>query len=320
MLERYKAAFDVHELSAIADPVHFLKTEGPAITAVSTTGFDGLDNAVMAALPNLEIISCFGVGYDGIDAAEAARRGIMVTHTPDVLNADVANTAIMLMLAVSRRLLLDDAYVRAGRWPKEGQAPLRKSIEGARVGMLGLGRIGMAIAAKLAAFNCRIAYHARNPRPGVTFAYYPDPVSLARDSDYLIVITPGGDGTRKLVGKAVIEALGPDGTLISLARGSVVDEAEMVSALADGRLGAAGLDVYENEPHVPEALFAMENVVLLPHVGSATEETRHSMAMLTITNIERFFAEGRAETPVPECAGLQDRQARSARRLDFRRG
>ncbi|MBA5777570.1 2-hydroxyacid dehydrogenase [Stappia sp. F7233] len=305
MLEAMTGAFTLHRLKEIGDLEAFLTEKGEAIVAVATNGHDGLKPEIMARLPNLKIISCFGVGYDAIDANAAAARGVMVTHTPDVLNADVANTAIMLMLAVSRRVVVDDAYVRAGRWPKEGAAPLRQSIEGKRVGILGLGRIGETIARKLAAFDCEIVYHTRNRKPDTPYRYYGNLVDMAKDVDFLVVITPGGAATRHLVNRAVIDALGPEGTLVNVGRGSVVDEAELVAALKDGRLGAAGLDVFEDEPRVPEALFAMENVVLLPHVGSATVETRRAMGDLTVENLLRFFADGKAVTPVPECKGLQ---------------
>ncbi len=304
MMDQFGEMFDVHFAvqGKSLDPALADKVDN--IVAVSTFGDRGIGGDLIAALPNLKIISSYGVGYDGIDVQAAVDRGIVVTHTPNVLNADVANTAIMLMLAVSRRLVVDDAYVRAGRWPKEGAAPLTRSIEGKKVGILGLGRIGETIAEKLQVFDCEIVYHTRNPKPEVAYEYYGNLVKMARDCDFLVIVTPGGPATRKLVDKAVIEALGPEGTLINIARGTVVDETELVAALVDGRLGAAGLDVFENEPHVPEALFGLENVVLTPHVGSATEETRRAMGDLVVENIVRFFNEGKAVTPIPECRAL----------------
>ncbi|MBZ0162171.1 MAG: 2-hydroxyacid dehydrogenase [Notoacmeibacter sp.] len=304
MMDQFSKMFTVHFAEQGRTLAPALAGKADQIVAVSTYGDRGIGRDLIAALPNLEIISSYGVGYDGIDVQAAIDRGIMVTHTPNVLNADVANTAIMLMLAVSRRLVVDDAYVRAGRWAREGAAPLRRSIEGKKVGILGLGRIGETIAEKLQVFDCEVVYHSRNPKPEVSYEYYGNLVMMAGDCDYLVVVTPGGSATRKLVGREVIEALGPEGTLINIARGTVVDEAELVAALQDGRLGAAGLDVFENEPHVPEALFAMENVVLTPHVGSATEETRRAMGDLVVENIVRFFNEGKAVTPVPECRGM----------------
>ena len=255
-------------------------------------------------LPNLKLVSSFGVGYDGVAADYAAEKGIIVTHTPNVLNDDVANTAIMLTLATMRRLVEQDGYLRAGRWVKEGNAPLTRSIAGKTVGIVGLGRIGEAIAEKLSVFNCTTVYHSRNEKSGVPYRYYGNLVEMAADCDVLIAITPGGPATNKLINKDVIEALGAEGTLVNVARGTVVDEAEMVKALQDGRLGSAGLDVFEKEPNVPEALFGMNNVVLTPHVASATQETRQAMSDLVVENLIKFFKEGAPVTPVPECADL----------------
>ena len=255
-------------------------------------------------LPNLKLISSFGVGYDGVAADYAAQKGIIVTHTPNVLNDDVANTAIMLTLATMRRLVEQDGYLRAGRWVKEGNAPLTRSIAGKTVGIVGLGRIGEAIAEKLSVFNCTTVYHSRNEKPGVNYRYYGDLVEMAADCDVLIAITPGGPATNKLINKDVIDALGADGTLVNVARGTVVDEAELVKALQDGRLGSAGLDVFEDEPNVPEVLFGMNNVVLTPHVASATQETRQAMSDLVVENLITYFKEGAPVTPVPECADL----------------
>ncbi len=305
VLAALEDAFVVDKGAETADWDAYLAANGAAIEAVATNGHDGLKPEIMARLPNLKIISCFGVGYDAIDAKAAAARGIVVTHTPNVLNKDVANTAIALMLAVSRRIVRDDAYVRAGKWSGFGAAQLTQSIEGKKVGIVGLGRIGETIAHKLvAAFDCDIAYHTRRKRADVPWRHYADLVEMARDVDFLVVITPGGAATTKLIGRAVIEALGPEGTLINIARGSVVDEPELVAALLDGRLGAAGLDVFADEPHVPAELFPLDNVVLLPHVGSATVETRRAMGDLTVENLLRFFGEGKVTSPVPECAHL----------------
>lgn len=304
MLDRFSQNFTVHWSHDIEDLHAFVAENGERIEAVATNGHDGVPSDIMDALRKLKIISCYGVGYDAIDVDKAIERGILVTHTPNVLNAEVANTAIMLMLAVSRRLIRDDRWVRSGDWKSKGNAPLTRSIEGKRVGILGLGRIGETIAGKLTAFDCEIVYHSRNEKSGVPWQYYTDLVSMARDVDYLIVITPGGTATTKLVNRAVIDALGTEGTLINVSRGSVVDEVEMVAALEDGRLGNAGLDVFEHEPEVPEALLDMENVVLTPHVGSATVETRLAMGDLTVDNLNAFFADGKAISPVPECADM----------------
>lgn len=255
-------------------------------------------------MPKLKLISSFGVGYDGVAAEHAASRGIIVTHTPNVLNDDVANTTIALVLMTMRRLVAQDKYLRDGRWVRDGNAPLTRSIRGKRVGIVGLGRIGEAIAEKLSVFKCETVYHSRNEKPNVPYAYYGDLKQMAADCDVLIVITPGGPATDKLISRAVMDALGPEGTLVNVARGTVVDETEMVKALQAGRLGAAGLDVFEDEPNVPEELFPMENVVLTPHVASATWETRQDMSDLVVENLIRFFERGSVETPVPECAAL----------------
>lgn len=296
---------DAVELVEPEDPHAWLDREGngAGITGVIVMSHFDLSEPVLAKMPNLRVLSSFGVGYDHVDARAAAARGIVVTHTPDVLNEEVASTAVMLMLACYRNLLGDDAYVRSGRWEREGNAPLTRTADGRRVGLLGMGRIGQAIARKLAAFDADISYHARNRRD-VPYTYFDDLAEMARAVEVLIVITPGGAATRHLVNAEVLGALGPEGMLINVGRGSVVDEPALVRALEEGRLGWAGLDVFENEPHVPEALKAMPNVVLLPHVGSATVETRNAMADLTVDNLLSFFREGRAIAPVPECQAL----------------
>ena len=259
---------------------------------------------VIDRMPNLKLISSFGVGYDGVDAAHAASKGVIVTHTPNVLNDDVANTTIALILTTMRRIVEQDKYLRAGRWVSEGNAPLTRSIAGKTVGIVGLGRIGEAIAHKLSVFNCTTVYHSRNEKDGVDYRYYGDLLEMATDCDVLIAITPGGPATNKLINRKVMDALGPEGTLINVARGSVVDEAEMVLALQEGRLGAAGLDVFEQEPKVPTELFDMDNVVLTPHVASATWETRQAMSDLVVENLTHYFEKGAPVTPVPECADL----------------
>ena len=257
----------------------------------------------MKAMPNLKVISCYGVGYDAIDTAAAAARGIHVTHTPNVLNAEVASTALLLMLACYRNFLAEDAHVRSGAWEREGNAPLSRSADNQTVGILGMGRIGQAIAQKLAPFNAKILYHSRSAKP-VEYIYCDSLIDMARQSDVVICITPGGPATRHLVNADVLNALGPNGTLINVSRGSVVDEEALIAALQDGRLGWAGLDVFEQEPKVPETLRALSNVALLPHVGSATVETRAAMGNLTVDNILNHLASGSVISPVPECAHL----------------
>ncbi len=303
MIDRFETEFTLHRAKEIDDIDAFLAEHGDTITAIATNGHDGVSAGIMDACPNLKVVSCYGVGYDAIDTSACAARGIVVSHTPGVLNDDVANTALLLVLASSRDLVFNDGYVRAGRWARDGNTPLTRSPEGKTFAILGLGRIGERIAEKLAQFNGRVIYHSRTEKD-VGYAYYGDLTAMARDADYLIVITPGGAATNKLVNREVIEALGPDGTLINVARGTVVDEDEMVAALGDGRLGWAGLDVYEAEPQVPEALFTMSNVTLLPHVASATVETRRAMGDLVCDNLSRFLKDGTVMTSVPETAHL----------------
>ena len=303
MLERLGAAFTIHKAKEMDDPVAWLATHGAKITYVATNGHDGVKPAYMTALPNLKAISCYGVGYDAIDTNAARAKGVVVTHTPNVLNAEVATTAVMLMMACYRELLRDDAWVRSGDWEAKGNAPLTRSMDGQTVGILGLGRIGQAIADKLAPFDTTIVYHSRSKKD-VAYRYYDNLAEMARDVDALICITPGGPSTNKIVNREVIDSLGPQGTLINVSRGSVVDETAMIAALQEGRLGWAGLDVFEAEPKVPEALRKLPNVVLLPHVGSATVETRAAMGALTVDNLLQHLKDGTVLTPVPECADM----------------
>ncbi|MEP1613139.1 MAG: 2-hydroxyacid dehydrogenase [Roseobacter sp.] len=296
MRDRLQEQFTIHKLSEGTYPAD-------AITHVATNGHAGVPADVMAALPNLKMIGCYGVGYDAIDVIAARDRGVVVTHTPNVLNAEVATTAVMLMMACYRELLRDDAWVRSGDWEAKGNAPLTRSVDNQTVGILGLGRIGQAIAEKLAPFGTNIVYHSRNPKD-VAYKYYGDLTEMAGDVDCLICITPGGPATHKIVNREVLDALGPQGTIINVSRGSVIDEDAMVAALSDGRLGWAGLDVFEAEPKVPDELRSLSNVVLLPHVGSATTETRAAMGGLTVDNILQHLAQGTVISPVPECADM----------------
>jgi len=294
MKARLEAAFTIHQTN---------RYNADDITHIVTNGHDGVKPDLMASLPNLQMISGYGVGYDAIDADEAARRGIIVTHTPNVLNEEVATTAVLLMLMCYREALRDDAYARTGAWEAKGGAPLTRSPENQTIGILGLGRIGQAIADKLAPWSPTIVYHTRSEKD-VPYTYYDNLVAMAHDCDVLICITPGGASTNKIVNAEVMEALGPTGTLINVARGSVVDEAAMIDALSSGRLGWAGLDVFEAEPHIPEALCALPNTVLLPHVGSATVETRAAMGALTVDNLLQHLKDGTVISAVPECAHL----------------
>ena len=303
MLERLERAFTIHRLADAADPAAWLVEHGAKIQYVATNGHDGVKPDHIKAMPNLKLISCYGVGYDAIDTRLARAGGIMVTHTPNVLNAEVASTALMLMLACYRNLLADDAHVRSGDWETNGNAPLSRSADNQVVGIVGLGRIGQAIVDKLAPFNATILYHSRSQKM-VPYQYYGSLVDMAQAADVLICITPGGEETNKLVNLKVINALGPKGTLINVSRGSVVDETGMIAALQDGRLGWAGLDVFEQEPKVPEALRALSNVVLLPHVGSASHETRAAMGDLTVDNLLQHSNIGTVISPVPECEDM----------------
>jgi lactate dehydrogenase-like 2-hydroxyacid dehydrogenase len=281
------------------EPAEFLGAHGDEITAVVTSGRTGVDAELMSALPNLGAVVNFGVGYDTTDVDAAAARGVLVSNTPDVLTDCVADTAVGLTIDVMRQFSAADRYVRAGRWPVEGNYPLTRQVSNTRVGIIGLGRIGSAIALRLSAFGCVISYHNRHVVEGSPYSYVGSPLELARGVDVLIVAAAGGSGTQGLVSRSVIEALGADGYLVNIARGSVVDEEALVSALADGRLAGAGLDVFADEPQVPEALLAMDNVVLLPHVASGTEQTRAAMEELTLRNLDSFLESGRLVTPVP---------------------
>jgi lactate dehydrogenase-like 2-hydroxyacid dehydrogenase len=280
------------------EPAEFLAEHGAEIRAVVTSGRTGVDAALMAALPNLGAVVNFGVGYDTTDVDAAAARGVAVSNTPDVLTDCVADTAVGLMLDTLRQFSASDRYVRAGLWPVDGNYPLTRQVSNTRVGIIGLGRIGSAIAKRLSAFGCTISYHNRHQVDDSPYTYVGSPEELAANVDVLVVAAAGGAGTQKLVSSEVIEALGPRGYLINIARGSVVDEEALVSALVDGRLAAAGLDVFADEPNVPEALLSMDNVVVLPHVASGTVETRAAMEDLTLRNLKSFLESGQLVTPV----------------------
>jgi hydroxypyruvate reductase len=292
LMEPLQAAFTVHTALDTAPRER--------IRAICGSGESKVGAELIAQLPALEIVSIMGVGYDGVDVAAAKARGVLVTHTPDVLNDDVADLAIALALDIARRIPQAERHVRAGLWP-QGPAPLATKFSGARLGLVGIGRIGQAIAQRALAFGMSIGYTARGARPELPYAFHASAKALAAASDFLVVITPGGAGTRKLIDAAVLEALGPQGYLINVARGSVVDEAALIDALQRRSIAGAALDVFENEPHVPEALRALDNVVLVPHIGSATTATRHAMAALAFDNLRAFFAGERPPTPVPEC-------------------
>lgn len=256
---------------------------------VQTTGFAGCPGDLMATLPKLEIVSCMGVGVDAIDLAQARKRGIAVTNTPEVLNDDVADLGIALLLMTARQLALSDRYVRDGRWKRLGNQALATKVSGKRLGIVGMGRIGKVVAKRAQAFDMTIAYHARN-KADVPYRHWPDLLAMARNVDFLLVIVPGGPATKGLISAAVIEALGPKGIFVNVSRGSVVDEPALVRALVEGRLAGAGLDVFADEPNVPEALLGLDTVVLSPHVGSGTHETRGAMADLVVNNLKAHLA------------------------------
>jgi lactate dehydrogenase-like 2-hydroxyacid dehydrogenase len=297
MMESLQAAFRVHDRVNQSDPTVFAAL-APRIRAISASGESKVSREMLAQLPALEIVSVFGVGYDGIDVAAARERGIAVTNTPDVLNDEVADLALGLVLAVARRIPQADRYVREGKW-SGGPMPLARKVSGARLGIVGLGRIGKAIAKRAEAFGMSIAYTARSEKADSGFRFFPTAEALAAQVDFLVVITPGGAGTRKLIDAKVLRALGQDGYLVNVARGSVVDEAALVDALTSGTIAGAGLDVFENEPDVPAPLLALDNVVLTPHVGSATWQTRRAMADLAFGNLEAHFAGRPLLSPVP---------------------
>jgi lactate dehydrogenase-like 2-hydroxyacid dehydrogenase len=273
------------------------------VTVAVTSGRTGVDASLIAALPRLAAIVHFGVGYDTTDVDAAAARGIVVSNTPDVLNDCVADTAVGLTIDTLRQFSAADRYVRAGRWPA-GNYPLTRQVSNSRVGIIGLGRIGTAIATRLAAFGCPISYHNRRQVPDSPYTYQPSPAALAAEVDVLIIAAAGGSATRHLVDADVIAALGPQGYLVNIARGSVVDETALVEALVTGRLAGAGLDVFADEPNVPEALLTLDNVVLLPHVGSGTVQTRAAMEALTLHNLESFLTSGELVTPIPMPANV----------------
>ncbi|MFI2839842.1 2-hydroxyacid dehydrogenase [Mycolicibacterium sp. PDY-3] len=279
-----------------------LAEHADAVTAVVTSGRTGVDAALMSALPRLGAVINFGVGYDTTDVEAAELRGVGVSNTPDVLTDCVADTAVGLLIDTMRQFSASDRYVRAGRWPAEGNYPLTRQVSNTRVGIIGLGRIGGAIAKRLSAFGCTISYHNRRQVPDSPYRYVDTPVNLARDVDVLVIAAAGGSATSKLVDAAVLNALGAQGYLINIARGSVVDEQALVSALLEGRLAGAGLDVFAAEPQVPAELFEMDNVVLLPHVGSATVQTRAAMEGLTLRNLDEFLSTGQLVTPVVQPA------------------
>jgi lactate dehydrogenase-like 2-hydroxyacid dehydrogenase len=292
------ARYDIPKLPGGPQRAEFLAEHAGKFRVVVTSGQLGIDADTIAALPKLEAIVNYGAGVDSIDLAAAGKRGIGVSNTPDVLSDTVADTALGLILMTLRRFGAADRFVRAGRWASEGRFSYGRDVSGLQVGILGLGRIGSAIATRLLGFDCAIAYHNRHRIDGSPYRYAESPLELAESVDVLVVATTGDNRTRHLVDRAVLEALGPEGYLINIARGSVVDQEALVELVAGGGLAGAGLDVFVDEPNVPAALFDLDNVVLFPHIGSATARTRRAMALLAIANLDSYLSTGELVTPV----------------------
>jgi lactate dehydrogenase-like 2-hydroxyacid dehydrogenase len=293
--------FNLIKLSDAKDPEKLFAETAPRVRAIAVSGTEQrVNGAFMTRFPKLEIVSSFGVGYDHVDAGWAEKHGITVTNTPDVLTEEVADTALGLLLCTVREFPQAERYVRAGKWAQKGYPLSKATLRNRTVGMVGLGRIGQAIARRLEAMQVPVVYHSRRPAAGVSYRHYPKLIDMARDADVLMVITPGGAETKNLINAEVLAALGPNGILINMARGSVVDEAALIKALQDKTILSAGLDVYAREPEVPAELIAMDHVVLFPHLGSASVATREKMDQLVVDNLLAWAAGKPPLTPVAE--------------------
>lgn len=288
----------LHRLDLAPDSEALLREVAPRIRAVVTSHGGGLKKGLVDRLPNLEIVASSGVGTDSLCVDVCHARGIAMTNTPNVLTDDVADMGLMLLLATHRRLLPGVRWIQEGNWVNKGMMPLSTSVRGKKLGIVGLGRIGKAVANRAEAFGIDVSYHGRNSQPDSPYPYYDDLIRLAQDVDILLLAVPGGETTRGLISAKVLEALGPDGHLINIARGSVVDEPVLVAALREGRIAGAGLDVFADEPHVPAELLEMGNVVLQPHCSSGTAETRGAMAQLVVDNLAAHFAGRPLLTPL----------------------
>jgi lactate dehydrogenase-like 2-hydroxyacid dehydrogenase len=300
-VERLAPAYNVHVLNDVKDREAFLAETADRVRALAVTySSEKVSAEFMQRLPKLEIVSSFGVGYDHVDAKWAGAHGIVVTNTPDVLNEEVADTALGLLLCTVREFPQAERYLRAGKWEQKAYPLSGATLRDRTAGIVGMGRIGKAIARRLDAFGVPVVYHARRPVADVSYRHYPDLVAMAKDVDTLIVIVPGGAETRNMINAQVLEALGPNGILINVARGSVVDEPALVKALQDKKIRAAGLDVFVHEPKVPKELMEMDNVVLFPHLGSASVYTRTQMDHLVVDNLLSWAAGKGPLTPVPE--------------------
>jgi len=302
MMAPIEASFDenykVHRLFEVRDRAAFLRNAAPMVRAIVTGGATGASNDLVDALPALEIIAINGIGTDAVDLERARARKIRVTTTPDVLTDDVADLGMGLLIAVARQLCAGDRFVRDGRWANRESLPLAHKVSGKKLGILGMGRIGRAVARRAHGFDLRISYTDVRTFADLDYRYEPDLEALARGSDFLVVAAAGGPHSRGLVGTSVLNALGPEGILVNIARGSVIDEQALVTALVEGRLGGAGLDVFVDEPNVPEVLWTLDNVVLQPHRASATVETRIAMGELVLANLAAHFAGQEPKTPV----------------------
>ena len=300
--EGCEKAFAVHRLWEASDRETLLSQVAPEIRAICTGGHTGVktDSALMARFPNLKIVGNFGVGYDTVDVAAAAKRGIVVTNTPDVLTEEVADTTLGLLLTTVRELYRAEKWVRDGNWASEGDYRYTPSLRDRSAGIAGLGRIGKAIGRRLEAFGVPVSYFGRRQQSDVAYKFYDNLVAMARDVDTLIVVTPGGAGTENLINAEVLSALGPRGILINMSRGSVVDDQELIAALKNGTIMAAGLDVFRNEPKINPALLELENLTVFPHVGSASLYTRTKMGQLVVDNLAAFAQGKPPPTPVPE--------------------
>jgi lactate dehydrogenase-like 2-hydroxyacid dehydrogenase len=278
----------IHRYYSATDKAGLLEEVGDQIQVIGTNGHIGCSAELMAKLPRLEMIGCFGVGYDAIDVKEARKRRICVTNTPDVLNDAVAELALGLMISLSRKIPQSDRFVRAGEWPN-GEYPLTSELAGKTVGVVGLGRIGKEVARRLQAMKMRVVYHGRNEQPNEPYVYYADIEQMAHEIDWMVVCLPGGGSTDQIISESVLKALGAKGHLVNVARGTVVDESALCRCISDGTLAGAALDVFEKEPQVPSILIESDNVVLTPHAASATGKTRHDMGELVIQNIAAYL-------------------------------
>jgi lactate dehydrogenase-like 2-hydroxyacid dehydrogenase len=300
VVEACEARFDLVKLWEADDRDALLRARGGEVLGVATNGQLPVDDALLDALPKLQIVAHFGVGYDSVDTDATRARGVVVTNTPDVLDAEVADTAMGLLLMTVRELGAAERHLRAGRWAAEGAYRLTPhTVAGRTLGIAGLGRIGLEIAKRAEPFGLQIEYHNRHRRDDVAFPYHPTLVELAAAADTLMIVLPGGAATHHIVDAEVLSALGPDGIVINIGRGSVVDTDALVTALRAGTIAGAGLDVYEDEPRVPQELIDVETAVLLPHVGSASVATRRAMGQLVVDNLISWFDHGNAVTPVP---------------------